>query len=139
MIKTKNNTPSSNMFDGLYNCNHSSENIDINSLISLKNNKLYLDKRLSVSIFLEFREKIDPDLTCVYVDNENTNCTCKFKPKFSCNGVVPIKINKLEGIYAQQYICPWCGKTHIAKVDSREANKTYETKILKSFVYNGIH
>ena len=133
MEKLKTNTPNNNMIYGLYNLNYSSKNLDINPFIYLNENKLYLDKRLSISIFLEFKEKINPDLTCTYIDNENTNCTCESKPKFSCNGSVPIKINKLEGIYAQQYICPRCGQTHIAKVDSREPNKTYEAKILKSF------
>jgi len=32
---------------------------------------------------------------------------------FNLNGGVERKVNKLDGVCYQQYICPRCGKTHI--------------------------
>ena len=127
---TKNITPECIMSSEIYNLKHDLGKDKVNP-VEIKGDTLFLDKRFSILVYYEFRENWNPNLICVYVDNENTRCKCGLE--FSCNGPKEIKINKLEGVYAQQYICPLCRKTHIAKPDSREKNKVYEAKITKSF------
>ena len=129
-MTTKNTTPKSSMFSGLYNFNHDSSNTEINPIV-IKGDNLYLDKRLDTSIIHELRKNWNTDLICTYVDNEVTYCGCG--TKFSLNGSVEIKINKFDNIFTQQYICSRCGQTHVAKPESREKYKVYETEITKSF------
>jgi len=129
-MKTKTITPKINIFSKLYNFNRDLNTNEINP-IKIEGDKLYLDKRLGTLVFYELKKSWNPNLTCTYVDNENTHCECG--TEFNCNGPVKIKINKMDGIYAQQYICPRCKNTHVAKPDSREKYKTYEVKITKSF------
>ena len=44
-----------------------------------------------------------------------------------------LKLTNWKECMLNNIICPLCGKTHIAKPDSREKNKVYEAKIIKSF------
>ena len=127
---TTNTTPENSMFSRLYNFNRDF-NSNKNNPIRIEGDDLYLDKYLGTPIIHELRKNWNPNLICTYVDNEITHCGCG--KEFSLNGSVEIKINKLDNIFAQQYICTKCGQTHVAKPKSREKYKVYETKITKSF------
>ena len=81
--------------------------------IVVKKDRLYLDCRLKIGIYLDLKKLIGKNLKCIYVDNLNKYCDCS--ALFSLNGSVERKVNKLYGVYSQQYICPRCKKTHIAK------------------------
>jgi hypothetical protein len=59
---------------------------------------------LKIDIFLDVKTIKGNNFKCVYVDNEKKNCDCE--ALFSLNGRVKKKVNKLSGIYSQQYICP---------------------------------
>ncbi|MDR2623612.1 MAG: hypothetical protein LBC39_03420 [Methanobrevibacter sp.] len=65
---------------------------------------MYLDCRLKIDIFLDVKTMKENNLKCIYIDNEKKNCDCG--TLFKLNGRVERKVNKLSGIYSQQYICP---------------------------------
>ena len=100
--------------------------------IIIKGNRLYLDCRLKVGIYLDLKELVGNNLECVYVENVNRYCDCG--KLFSLNGPVERKVNKLDGIYAQQYICPRCNNTHIAKPENVPIDHCYEDNIQDSVI-----
>jgi hypothetical protein len=67
-------------------------------------NTIYLDSRLKVEICSIISTDMRKKYKFVYVDNITKNCECG--SHYNRNGTVKRKINKLEGVYVQQYICP---------------------------------
>ena len=100
--------------------------------IVIKKDRLYLDSRLKIGIYLDLKELMGNNLKCIYVDNLNKYCDCRVL--FSLNGPVKRKVNKLDGVYSQQYICPRCKKTHIAKPENVPIGHCYEDNIQNSVI-----
>ncbi|KZX11048.1 hypothetical protein [Methanobrevibacter filiformis] len=133
MTITKYTSPVSNIFSKIFKHNHDYDSSNM-APFKIMDNVLYLDICLPISIYLDLKKYYNPDLICIYVDNENTHCSeCKSKPQYSWNGKVKIKINKLSGVYAKQYICPDCGATHVAKSEHVAKYHCYEVNITHSF------
>jgi len=100
--------------------------------VVIKKGKLYLDCRLKIGIYLDLKELMGNNLECVYVDNLNRYCDCG--KIFNLNGPVKRKVNKLDGVYSQQYICPRCKKTHIAKPENVPIYHCFEENIQDSVI-----
>jgi transposase-like protein len=100
--------------------------------VIIKEGKVYLDSRLSVNIYCDLKEIMEDNYKCIYVDNIKTNCDCN--NVFSLNGPLKRKVNKLDGIYVQQYICSRCGKTHVAKPAKIPKYHCYEENTQESVI-----
>lgn len=100
--------------------------------IVIKKDRVYLDCRLKIGIYLDLKELMGNDFKCVYFDYLNRYCDCG--RLFNLNGSVKRKVNKLDGVYSQQYICPRCKNTHIAKPENVPIYHCFEESIQDSVI-----
>jgi formate dehydrogenase maturation protein FdhE len=90
------------------------------SLFFKKDNKYYLNNSISPLAIPHIHELFNENVHIRYFDPDVQYCpVCG--SKFSLNGTVSSKVNKLKDVRMQQYICsnPDCGETYYTKLKDK--------------------